>query len=374
MKIDVRSIILLFLCLLSSYSNSEDLHFNWKLEQQGSLLLSGTATSSTHTRHSNARGYTEDEPSLTCALFLVDNFADYKVISFTNIEFNQNNLHNLVPDFFNGLLGSGRHNLKHSFETHYTLRGQTTTTAYTIAEVLYCMFCPICFRTNPLIFENTANNEERVRALETATPNQMPEYVTIDNRSITHTSVTNDRQMLLLSSTEAIDDNTHIFDLFLNTPEAQKWIIEHLSPTTDMVLELLIPELFNTAIPATILVQEQSGENDSEDDSTCLQPTHFVSLYLLNGPSVKYHLKKLSTNNIQVLAIMVSIHYYTLTLTVDNYDVIANEPPPHYAELYESCHCNGACNCANSRNNRTDGSDNQVGTTFSSHMFFPRTH
>ena len=183
---------------------------------------------------------------------------------------------------------------------------------------------------------------------------------------MSHRAVYSDNKTFLSSSTEVIDNNTHIFDIFLNTPETQQWIIEHLNPTTDLTLELIIPELFNTVSSAQILVQEQSNENNSES----MQPSHFITFNINNGITVLYHLNQLTTNNIQVLAIVVSSYDYTLTLTIDNYDVIANQPPPHYVEVSTTCDCAGACNCANFKKNDTDDSVERSGP-IDSHVFFP---
>ncbi|WP_257274798.1 hypothetical protein, partial [Endozoicomonas sp. SESOKO4] len=317
---------------------------------------SGTATSSTHSSHGDpTRECYFDDPAKCFSDNSCDYLVSYDLASSTNIEFDQHNSAHTVPAFFHGLLGNSLHNLQHTFHTRYTLRGQTATRDSIVTQFLDCFCCLLCYTGYETVYQNLLNLEEKVRALSAATPDNLPEHVTIDSRSISHTAVINNYQTLSSSTTEAIDDNTHIFDLFLNNPETKKWIVEHLNPTTNHMLELIMPGLINTAIPATVHVQER----DSEDDSENLQASHFVSLNFLTGTKVQYHLKKLSTNNIQVLAILVSSSGYTLTLIIDNYDVIANQPPPLYAELplqlplQKACHCNGACNCATSRNNDT---------------------
>lgn len=352
MKENVKLMILFCLIVLSSHSNSDDLHFKWKLEHLGRSVLNGTATSSTHSGHSGpTRECYWDDPTKGFSDLSEDYILIYELLSSINIEFNQQNSRNNVPVFFYELLGNGLHNLQHSFHTRYTLRGQTETRKHLIANLLYCVFCPCFF----VVSDTLLDQEEKISALETATPEHLPEHVTIDSRSISHTAVTNNYQTFLSSNTEAIDDNTRIFDLFLNTPETQQWIIEHLDSTTNHVLELIIPGLIRTAIPATVLVQEQGSEN--------LQASHFLSLNFLTGTKVQYHLNRLSANQIRVLAMVISSGGYTLTFAIDNYDVIANQPPPHYTELpiqlplQQVCHCYGACNCATSRNNDTNDSD-----------------
>lgn len=49
----------------------------------------------------------------------------------------------------------------------------------------------------------------------------------------------------------------------------------------------------------------------------------------------------------------------TNALNVDGYDVTANQPSPYNTEVTKACDCNGACNCADSRKNNTDDSDDQ---------------
>ncbi|WP_422133583.1 MULTISPECIES: hypothetical protein [unclassified Endozoicomonas] len=356
MKESAKLMILFCLILLSSYSNSDALHFKWKLEHLGRLVLNGTATSSTHSSHSGpTRECYWDDPTKGFSDLSGDYILIYELLSSINIEFNQQNSGNNVPVFFYELLGNGLHNLQHSFHTRYTLRGQIETRKSMITELIFCLFCPCFFVAGNGDYQDLL--DEKVRALEAATPEHLPEHVTIDSRSLSHTAVTNNYQQFLSSNTEAINDNTRIFDLFLNTPETQRWIIGHLDSTTNHVLELIIPGLIRTAIPATVLVQEQGSEN--------LQASHFLSLNFLTGTRVQYHLNRLSNNQIEVLAIVISSAGYTLTLVIDNYDVIANQPPPHYTELpiqlplQQACHHHGACNCATSRNNDTHNSNYQ---------------
>lgn len=358
MNIDVRLIIVFFLYSLSFYSNSKDLHFNWNLELNDRLLLSGTATSSHHCGHRedltecNYEDLTQSKTD--CSGY---DFCIYEVTTVTSIEFNQTQSCNIIPMFFYSLLGDGFNSLKHSSLTCYTLRSQSPKTTSSIAELLYSTFCTPCFMPAELVSQDSQIQQERVKELKAATPNHLPDHVTIHSRSIlSETAVSNDRHTFLLSNTEAIDDDTHIFDLFLNNPETQKWIIAHLNLKNGMMLQLIIPGLFNTALPAMIFVQHQT----SEDNNVSLQPSHFVSIYFPNEARVQYHIKKLSNNDIQVLAIVVSSHLYTLTFAIDNYDISANQPPAYsnQAEVApaNTCHCRGACNCSNQRKNDTDES------------------
>ncbi|WP_422474890.1 hypothetical protein [Endozoicomonas sp. ALB032] len=356
MKIDIRLIILLCLCLLSSYSNSNDLHFTWKLERLGQLVLDGTATSSANFSH-NGRTINSylNNPTSFFSYISGDRFVNYDLTSSANIELNQHNTANRVPAFFSSLLGNGQHNLQHRLHTRYTLRSETKTTARKFAHILSFFAMPFIW-TSRMLFQNLLNSEEKVNALEAATPTTLPEHVSIDSRSISvsrsPTDETDNAQTLLSSSTKAIDDNNLIFDLFLNNPETRQWIIEHLLNSTSYgTFNLIIPELFNTVRPANIIVHEKT----SEDDSANLQPSNFLSLYFQKGTVVQYHLRKLPNNNIQILAISVNSNFYTLTFSIDNYDAAAraNQPPAHFAEFPENCNCGGACNCATSRNNDT---------------------
>ncbi|WOG25519.1 hypothetical protein [Endozoicomonas sp. 8E] len=358
MNIDVRLIIVFLLYSLSFHSNSKDLHFNWNLELNDRLLLSGTASSSHHSGHRD--DLTEcnyDDLTQSNTDYSGYNFCVYEVATVTSIEFNQTKSCNFVPSFFSSLLGDGLNSLKHTALTCYRLRSQPPNTECSIAELLYSTFCTPCFMPAELVSQDSQIQQARVEELKAATPNHLPDHVTIHSRSIlSETAVSNDRHTVLLSNTEAIDDDTHIFDLFLNNPETQKWIIEHLNLTSEMMSQLIIPGLFNTALPATIFVQHQS----SEENNISLQPSHFVSIHFTNETNVQYHIKKLSNNDIQVLAIVVSSHFYTLTFAIDNYDTSANQPPPYcnYAELAppNTCNCAGACSCANQRINDTDES------------------
>uniref|UniRef100_UPI0021494D66 hypothetical protein n=1 Tax=Endozoicomonas sp. SESOKO2 TaxID=2828743 RepID=UPI0021494D66 len=234
-----------------------------------------------------------------------------------------------------------------------------------IVQLLYCIFCFPCFLRSETINQDIPEQEARIRALEAATPNHLPEHVSIDSRSITHIALTDNIRRLLSSSTEAVDDDIYIFDLFLSNPETQKLIKAHLNSETYKTHEfIIIPGLFNTARLAEIVVKEQSSENDSEGDDD-LKPTNFLTLIFRGGPVVRYHLKKLPTNDIQVLAVSVSSDSYILSFVIDNYDALANQPMTTYYSseeplfFVEPCHCRGACNCANSRNNHTDESDYQ---------------
>ncbi|WP_257279737.1 hypothetical protein [Endozoicomonas sp. ISHI1] len=355
MKKENRFNILILFLLLSSYSNSDVLHFEWKLEHHSYLLLRGTTETSSQTSHSNAlAGFNDHSSELdgSTQLFTVcsgHDFAIYDVASSTHLVFDQNNPGYIVPKLFRTLLGNGIQPIQHRLHTQYILRGQTATTAGNIAELLCCIFCNPFYMGFKMYSSNISHGSEnelaRIRALEAAMPNHLPEHVTVHKRSLSHKAMSSDNQIISTSSTETVDGNTHIFDLFLNTPETHQWIAEHLNPTTNLKLELIIPELFDMALPAEILVQEQNDTNNRES----LQPSHFVSFNLDNGVRVQYHIYQVSTHNIQVLAILVSTHGYTLTLSVDDYNVEANQPPPHYAELPENYRCNGACNCAASR-------------------------
>lgn len=361
MKTNVSVIILFFLYLLSSYSNAEDLHFRWKLEHLGQLVLNGKVTSSTHSGHSEAtrEGYWD---ALTNYLSGIsgDHFVIYDLLSDTNIEFYPHDPTINVPDFFHGLLGNASHDLLHSFHTRYTLRGQTTTKTGSIAQLLCCIFCLPCFLSSKIINQDILEQEAKLRELETATPDHLPEHVTIDSRSMAHITMTSHYETLSSSNTEVIDDDIHIFDLFLRNPETQKWITGYLNSETYLTHEFIIPGLFNTARPAEVLVQERDSENESEDDDT-LKPTDFVSLYFDDGTVLRYHLKRSLTNDLQVLAISVSSNYYTLSFVINNYDALANQPPLilSWAELrfFDPCDCSGACNCALPRYNNRDGSN-----------------
>ncbi|WP_257291741.1 hypothetical protein [Endozoicomonas sp. ONNA1] len=322
----------------------------------GRSVLSGTATSSTHSSHSEGtRKCYWDDPTRCFSYISGDRFVTYGLTSSANIEFNQHNTANRVPIFFRDLLGNGQHNFQHRFHIRYTLRGKTKTTARNIIQMLSFFNTPF-ISTSSMFFQNLPKNEERVKTLEAATPESLPEHVSIVGRSVSRSyiAVTDNDQKLLSSNTKAIDHDTHIFDLFLNTPETRQWIIDQLlNSLTYRTFKLIIPELFNTARPANILVQQQS----IEDDSVNLQPSHFLSLYFQKGTVVQYHLRKSPDNDIQVLAISVSSKFYTLTFTIDHYDASAkaNQPPPHFAQFpgTGNCYCGGACNCATLRNNNT---------------------
>lgn len=88
MKTNVRLIISFILCLLSSYSNAEDLHFRWKLEHLGQLALNGKVTSSTHSDHSEPtrEGYWHVLTKFFSGIS-GDHFVIYDLLSDTNIEF-----------------------------------------------------------------------------------------------------------------------------------------------------------------------------------------------------------------------------------------------------------------------------------------------
>ncbi|WOG25518.1 hypothetical protein [Endozoicomonas sp. 8E] len=382
MKMNVRSIIFYLLLLLSSYSYSKDLHLNWKLEHQNNLLLSGKAETTNQVSHSNSLTGWNDHPSeldistLPSASCSGNDFAIYyDVVSFTTVNFDQNNPDYTVPKLFRTLLGNGNDHLNHSFNTQYTLRGHTTK-ASNIAELFCCVLCHpfhLAFKKCSTKVSHGSDNElARIRALEAAIAGDFPEHVTIHKCALYHGAVDSHHKMLSSSSTEAKDAETHIFDLFLNTPETQHWLIENLNTTTNQSLELIIPELCYTAVPAVIFVQENNGESHDE----ILQPSHFLSLDFTNGVKVQYHLNRVSDINIEILAIVVSVEGYTLTLVVDNYDVSANQPPPHYAALPKTCHCNGACNCDHSRENDTDNSDVRIHriNIMNHRIFFPHTH
>ena len=120
-----------------------------------------------------------------------------------------------------------------------------------------------------------------------------------------------------------------------------------------------------SGIAAQMLVQQQSSENNIES----IQPSHFITFNINNGITVLYHLNQLSTNNVQVLAIVISFRGYILTLAIDGYDVLTNQPPPHYVEVSSTCNCGGACNCANFEKNDTDDSDERS-RHIGSHAFF----
>ncbi|WP_422133585.1 hypothetical protein [Endozoicomonas sp. ALD040] len=381
MKMHVRSIIFFLLLLLPFYSHSKDLHLNWKLEHHNNLLLSGKTVTTNQVSHSNSLTGWNDHPSeldistppsVSCS---GDSFAIYyDVVSFTTVNFDQNNPGYTVPKLFNTLLGNGNDRLDHSFNTQYTLRGHTTK-ASNLAELFCCVLCHPFYlgfkKCSAKVSHGSDNELARIKALEAAIAADFPEHITIHKCALYHGAVDSHHKMLSSSSTEATDAKTHIFDLFLNTPETQHWLIENLNPKTNQRLELIIPELFNTAAPAAILVQENNGETNDES----LQPSHFLSLDFTNGIKVQYHLNRVSDIEIEVLAIVVSAEGYTLTLVVNNYDITANQPPPHYAALPKTCNCNGACNCDHSRANDTDNSDNRIHriNIMNPRIFFPHT-
>ncbi|WP_257280059.1 MULTISPECIES: hypothetical protein [unclassified Endozoicomonas] len=391
MKTNVSLIILFFLCLLSSYSNSKELRFNWKLEQNGNSLLSGTTVTSTMTSHSDAdtagdHSSVLDDCTQSCNVCTVDDYVIYDIISSTLMVFDQNNPGYIMPSPFDTLLGNlqtGSCSIQHSFRTQYILRGQTTTAAYEAAKVFCCVFCfPIYLKFWAKKVPHRPYDElDRIRVLRAVIPKDLPEVVIVQKCSLFHRA-SSDSQIFSSPGTLVTDSKTKIFDLFLNTPETQKWIIEHLNPSTNQRLDLIIPQLSHTAVPAVILVREQNDVSNSGSR----KPSHFITVNLTNGIKVEYHFNRVSDDGVPVLAIVASAHGYTLTLAVDNYDVMANQPPPHYAELdiianqpppqyselTESCHCNGACNCAAPRENDTDNSDNQIHviSILNQHLFF----
>lgn len=376
MKENFRFILLLLLFFGSAFANSKEQKFKLKLDYQDRLVMIGVATSSTQTSHSDALSGCNNHSSeldcftQSCIACSGNDFAIYEVVSSISINFFQNNPDFIMPELFSNLLGSGTNSLHHRFNTHYTLRGQTTTTVRNLVGLLCCICCFPCCLGYELYTAGMSHQNEftRIRELEAAVPNHLPEHVTISKRSLSHKVKNNNNQEISSSNTEAIDSNIHIFNIFLNTPETQQWIIEHLNPTTNQWLELLIPELFNISSSANVLVQKQLSENNSES----VQPSHFITFNINNGITVLYHLNQLPTNNIQVLAIMISYLGYTLTLSIDDYDVTTNQPPPHYAEVTATCNCGGACNCDNFKkdDNNTDDSDERY-RPIGSHEFFP---
>ncbi|WP_448218737.1 hypothetical protein [Endozoicomonas sp. 2B-B] len=383
MEKNVRLIILCLLCLLSSYSNSKDLRFTWKLEHNGNSLLSGTTVTSTRTIHSDSHTAGDHSPVLddynqSCNVCTVDEYVIYDIISSTLMVIDQNNLGHIMPPPFDTLLGNvqtGSYSIQHSFHTQYTLRSQTASAAHVAAKAFCCAFCfPIYLKIWTKNAPTRSYDElDRIRVMRAVIPKDLPEDVSIQKCSLSHKAVSSDNQIFSSPNTLVTDSKTKIFDLFLDTPETQKWIIEHLNPSTNKRLELIIPQISRTAVPAVILVREQNTANNRRNRRS-RKPSHFITVNLTNGIKIEYHFNRVSDNGIPVLAIVISAHGYTLTLAVDNYDVIANQPPPHYeeidvvanqpppqySELAESCHCNGACNCAGSRENDTEDSDDQI--------------
>lgn len=366
MKAYIRLIFLFFLFLVSSFSNSKELKFEWKLEHSGNLLLKGIAKSSTQQGHGDILMGCHDSSCIACTGY---DFSIYEVVSSTQIDFIHNNPDLIISEPFSTLLGNCLNNISHRFNTHYTLRGQTTTTSNSLALLISCICCFPCFLGYDLCIEGRSHQNElsKFEALRGAVPNNLPEHVTISKRSLSHSSVSNGYQTPSSLNTEDVAANIHIFDIFLNTPETQQWVLDNLNESTNLTLELIIPELFSTASSAQVLVQQQSSENNNES----MSPSHFITLNINNGITVLYHLNQSSTNDIQVLAIVVSFNDYTLTLTIDNHDVVGNQPPPpHYSEVSTTCNCGGACACANFEKNDTDDSDERNGPT-GSHLFFP---
>ncbi len=338
MKVKFKFILLLTLLLESVFSNAKECQFNWKLEHEGSLRLCGTANSLSSADH---RGSLNHHPEIDCSSQLcnacrVDDFIIYKVTSLTAIDFIQNDPGFIIPGPFSILLGDGINNFKYRFHYYYHLRGQTTTPARNLAWLFFCTCAFPCFLGYELCTNGRSHENERARitSLQTARPNRLPEHVTIAKRIFYHEIQDRDNAVLPKSRTEVTDSDVHIFDIFLMTDETQHWIIEHLNQPTALTLALIIPELLNKACSTQMLVQQQS----SEDNSESLQPSHFITFTINNGIKLQYHLKQLSADTIRVLAIVVSFQDYTLTLTINDYNSNANEPPPHYMEVISQGH------------------------------------
>ncbi|WP_252179681.1 hypothetical protein [Endozoicomonas sp. 4G] len=377
MKINVRIIILLLLCSLSSYSNSNELCFKWQLKHYGYLVLDGVVATSNQVSRSNAfTGFddysSEVDWSTRMNMFFYE-FVIYEVASTTHVVFNQNAPDINVPEPFYSLLRGASDSLQHKFFTQYILKGQMTKAARHFAELLSCIFCPPFFFLYAMCKASSDSDYgEKVEALEAATPSRLPDHVSIAKRSLSRRTVNSNNDVFPSPSMETIGDNTHIVDLFMNSPEAQHWVIARLKQTNAVVVELIMPQLFNTALPALLGVQEQITEIDNE----VIRPSHFVSINFSNGIKVQYHIKQLSDNEVKVLAIVVSGHGYTLTIADDDYDVVENQPSPDNSQLTAACDCNGACNCASSSVNTTDESDDQSDTSSlqSTPLIFPHTH
>lgn len=104
MKINVRIIILLLLCSLSSYSNSNELCFKWQLKHYGYLVLDGVVATSNQVSRSNAfTGFddysSEVDWSTRMNMFFYE-FVIYEVASTTHVVFNQNAPDINVPEPF----------------------------------------------------------------------------------------------------------------------------------------------------------------------------------------------------------------------------------------------------------------------------------
>ena len=372
MKKHLQFFILFFFIFGSAFSNSKDLNFGFELKNDGELLLKGSIKSHTRTSHTKTLSGCNDHSSKlgcvtqSCITCSGADFAFYEVVSTTSIVFSQNDLSINLPDFFSNLLGSGSNDLHHSFYTNYILRVQTTTTARNLAGLLLCIFCfPCCLGYEIYTNGNSHQSEfSKIEALENSVPNRLLKDVRISKRSLSHERTSNGCQLGSSPDVEITGNNIYIFDMFLNTPETQQWIIDHLAPNTNVTLDLVIPELFNSASTAQVVVQESSDEYDSDN----ITPSHYMTFNMSNGIKLQYHLKKTHEKIIQVLAIVITYNNYNLTLIVDNYDVQANQPPPNYAELSTICPCGGAC--AHFRKDDSDDSDKQSDTR-PNHAFFP---
>ena len=224
----------------SAFSNSKELKFNWKLEDKSNLLQNGMITSSTETDRSdiltgcNNHSSELDCFTRSCICFRGSDFVTYEVVSSTNIIFYRNNVDFNMPEHFSILLENGAHNLNHTFNTHYILRGQTATIARNLSGLL-CLFCCCPFYISYMLCASNSNSFSRVGSLERALPNDLPEHVTLSQRSLSHRISSDWRHINTSRNTVLLDSNTYIFDIFLNTPETQKWILNHLSPNgTDL--------------------------------------------------------------------------------------------------------------------------------------------
>lgn len=344
-------IVFILLSLCAGYSFSAEKQYNWVLKGRGVPLLQGRVkVSSTTDRSGCLRGYERRASDLGCCtrstiLCSSSDYCTVEEVSKITLEFTQNNPNQVIPPIFSLLFESSQFSNHHRFTTRYTLKGRTASAPGHFAWLMCYLCCFACYDA----CENYAGEEffpeQRQRQIlqeHASLTKSLPPHVSINNISLTHTSCDGGNHSSGRSSSQTVDNNTMISDLFMNSPLAQAWLTSNLGSSLDLHLPVVVPELFTTPVNAHIQSQQPQLSESFSVQAMSASLTHILTFTLENGVVIHYHLSYFPENQkVKILEVSISAGGFSLVFNVEGY---SSDMPPHYSSIV--CDCPGACSCS----------------------------
>ena len=240
------------------------------------------------------------------------------------------------------------HHAHHTFSYHFLYNGEVPDPFANVdiprailcslvcwpLTLMYCGFVGV--RTCIQGVESNHEPKPEWKAIKRLNPfNKLPTHIHLKKKSVSVDYQTN--TALPQSHDIQVEDSTVILDLLLANDFSQHWFIAEGQFATDLSIQIVIPELMNESMHATVSTETVSGSNEAGSGTT-----YKLNITLQNNTSLKYVLSH--GQNIELISL--NIEFPTglvLTFTPEQEGGVTNQHGQRINPPNTRCNCGGAC-------------------------------